>query len=167
MLSSLLRPRARRSTDTRRPLLFGRSLGADESSDESSDNNPREESRPDFLNPRRTLLPLFSAAHLGELDDLAALNQTDHLYRSYSCLPPPAQYPIAYCCKMREHVNMGSASNSSDISVPGQANSTGDSICTLEQGHTIRPSCQLSAIPERWADEPRRFGTEQNKSSHM
>jgi hypothetical protein len=91
MLSSLLRPRRRRSSHARRPLLLGRDERAQNSSEESGQYD-EQESREDFLNPRRegsTLLPLFSAAHLGIISLSYHVYLSDNA-RSNSCLQSTA-----------------------------------------------------------------------------
>ena len=146
MLSSLLRPKNRPSRAERHPLLFGRggssrardharpAADSDSSQDDEEDDDASDAAGED--EDSRPLLPIFSAAHLGEL---IPPQMCDHVSGQADRFQPQIRYPSITCSTVFESSSCKSAralSPGTSSALPRSPNSLSSPYSSRSAPHT-------------------------------
>ena len=103
------------------------------------------------------LLPIFSAAHLGNSTRSTQRVSADSCCRRYTGLQPHSHDTLARCTTMRDNALMGPAEVASGLAISRQADTTADSDVPSLESYALRPDGELLAVQKGGTDEPGEF----------
>lgn len=140
---------ARRSSleERRRPAYFNRQVSPspaspigeedDENDDDGDDNNDEDlDADEDGGGETSPLLPIFSAAHLGRLQNFLLISPMLISNRCSPCVQPHSLHPPPDCATMRDNAVLGSATVAPSLPIPCETHTAANTVLAfLKRDH--------------------------------